>query len=699
VRGSPPLALALALALGASPALAQPRLPPRPRPIPVRPVKPARPKSKPQPKAVAPSSDSSLRSRVGIAVPTRLLKSKDDKDRVRAFERLGEVATPAALELLGKSLDPGGASSSAERLTIVRALSAHTPSAVARQALARAVSASSAGQGDDPGEALVRSSAALALARSGRRDGLEVLGKALRQEGPVASAAANALIAHPPRDIRPILGARGAATPTFVAVLEALGDQRAFDALRWLVRHGSPEIKARSAVALTRLGDFETVALAKQWLAAKHEPALGEAAARILALGHDAGAAKAIAALLDDPGTRETGLELALASPSPQLLTALERRLDHADLGSVPRYLGAIGRIGGDRAAKRLEAELGRADHAASAAYALALSPGGAALEALERALSSDATRRLAARAAVMRDVALGERASGLERALDQLSGSKDPADRAAGAWCRAALDPKRAKELIGRHDRVVVIAAARAAFTGPAATAAAERLAREPDGELVSALAIGLASSEAARHVPSRVLAELIEQGGAAAPLAARALAERDDETLRPQLELLFASGDPLVRSHIALGLARSDDPSAVGLLVQGYRFEQDADVRYAIVVALSERSERVRRRTLRLAAELDADGRVRQAARAALRGARLALLPRGSGAFWLDLRESDGRKSRARAALVQTPTGIGLPVLSDPDGLVTLAGLPRGPLTLRLAAAPDERNPSSAE
>ena len=143
----------------------------------------------------------------------------------------------------------------------------------------------------------------------------------------------------------------------------------------------------------------------------------------------------------------------------------------------------------------------------------------------------------------------------------------------------------------------------------------------------------------------------------------------------------------------HVALGLAKSKDPSAVGLLERAYRFEQDADVRYAIVVSLSRRSEPTRMRTLDLAAELDGNRRVRTAARVA-HGSRLRPAETGNATFWAVLAESDGASGKEHPASIATPTGLALPVVADPDGLLTVGKLPSGPVTLRLAAEANESN-----
>lgn len=679
--------LLLATLASAAPATAQirPRRPPPPRAVPKKPPKTVRPPAKPS------AVPTSLRARQGQLSAARAIKSPVPLERVRGFERLGEVGTPAAMELLAKSLEPGGAAKGfEERLTVVRALASRAGEDAPRQALARAMSSSASGRADDAGETLVRDAAALALARSVHEQALEILGKALRQEGPVAASAARALIAHPPRDLGPILAARGAPTRALVEVLEALGDQRAFATLRSWVKHGSPELRGQAATALTRLGDYETVELARYWLGKrKQEPALVAAATRILVLARAPEAGRAVASLLASEPSSELGLELLRSSRSVELLPILTRRLGVTDESGAPFLLGAVGRIGTSGAVELLAKELGHPGRGAAAAYALATCPGRDARDRLAEALGTPATRRHAARAAVVREAVLGDTTAGLDTALAALLASRDDADRAAGAWGRAVRDPEEAGRLIRHADPIVARAAARSALDERGATVAADRLATESDALTRSALAIALAREASARRVPTRVVVDLIEAGGGAAAMAAKALAARDGEGERTQVERLARSGDPLIRAHVALGLADSREPSAVGLLRDMYRFEQDADVRHAVVVALSRRAERAREGTLALAAALDGDDRVRSAARLALRGSRLSPLPRGRGALWMTLVDPDAKKSAPAQARLGTPSGAALPVVADPDGAVVMIGLPEGPLSLRLAAA----------
>src|SRR5207237_10317111 len=117
-------------------------------------------------------------------------------------------------------------------------------------------------------------------------------------------------------------------------------------------------------------------------------------------------------------------------------------------------------------------------------------------------------------------------------------------------------------------------------------------------------------------------VLATWAESGGPLAPLAARALPTRDDEALRGRLKRLLEGSDPVVRAHLALGLGRDPEPSAVSLLTNAYRFEEDPQVRRAIIRALSLRTEVQRAAVLTLARDLDPDDDVRALARSALDG-----------------------------------------------------------------------------
>lgn len=679
------LALVLALAGESTAAFAQaPRVPT------------SRPTSrKPKPKLKKPPPGQQRKKflgLVGLGVAKRLLESPSTSERQRGLERLGSVGTPGALELLAKAIEPGGAAkTSEERVVAVRALAARANHPDVRLALVRALAGvgSSASAESAELERMVRETAALALARSQSPESLELLGKALRQEGPVAEAAALGLEAHPPASIAPVLEARGAPTKTLVRLLGRLGDQRAFHALRAAVKRGAPEVRAEAAVALTALGDFETVELARHWLGPDAAPAMRVAAARILSMARARGADQAIAGLLAEDEHYAAGLELALDAAMPGLIAALERALGaHPDDAGV--IFAAIGRAGGREAAAALARQLSHASHGSLAAYALALAPGDAATDALETALSAGApgVRRNAARALVLRRHALRQSASGLDAELERLLGSSDPADRAAGAWGRALGSESAAIALIASADPDVARAAARQAFSPALSRAAAARLVTEKVPALRNALATCLGDPAAASEVPTPVLVELIDEAGAATPIAAQALASRDTRDLRQRIEPLLGSADALVRASVALGLAESREPSAVGLLERAYRFETNPAVRHAIVASLSRRRERSRSRVLSLAADLDGDRAVREAARVALAGHRVPVLARGRGTLWMSLVKNDPGAPLEHDAQLWTSLGVVLPLAADPDGAVTAFGLPSGPVQLRLAA-----------
>jgi hypothetical protein len=278
-----------------------------------------------------------------------------------------------------------------------------------------------------------------------------------------------------------------------------------------------------------------------------------------------------------------------------------------------------------------------------------------------------------------------------LEAALQALSQSHDESDRALFFQASALSAPARVPELLRRASKREIRALARAALVPGVARALAERLATEPDPALREALAACLVSSEAAQEVPSDVLLELIDARGLAAPLAARALGSRDSRALRPKIASLLVSQDTLLRSHVALGLGKSEDSSALGMLEHAYRFETDAGVRLAIVHALAARREPARLRPLNLARMLDGSAKVREAAALALAGVQPNNDGAGPQTAWLDFSfQPDEALGSAPAlgALVITAGGLALPAFADPDGVLLLPALPTGPIELRLAA-----------
>ncbi|HLV21466.1 MAG TPA: hypothetical protein VKZ49_11305 [Polyangiaceae bacterium] len=638
------------------------------------------------PEAPAAAGDG-LRSRLGLAVGERLLGAEDSRERRRGLTRLGATGGARALERLVAALDDGGAAKTAEeRLTAVRALAPHAAVASVQRALVRVM--------NDPGDSTdgdrrlddwVRQSAALALAASGDAPALDALGAALRQPGPIADAAKLAVTAHPPRDLDPLLRARGTPTVALVRTLAALADQRAFYPLRELVMQGSPQVRAEAALALTELGNLETVELARHWLQTEEALFARIAATRILALAGTADSAEHIAALLADEATREAGVSLCLLAPAARLTRALLEALGAPSFRQRPEpLLSALGRTGSPEAITRLARLVADPGLGPSAAYALALSGGSTAGARITELFGSAATRRLAARAAVVHTLATGEEVDGTGAVLEALLRSSAPQDRAAGAWGIASLSPERGIALLDAKDAAIVRGVGAASAHPALAPAAARRLARASDPVTQIALAPALLADAAADGVPTARLTEWVDRATPLSAAAAYALGARLSPLTRTTIEDLLDAPDPLLRAQVALGLSRSQGSAAVGLLAARYAFEPDADVRRALVAALG-RHPTAARPTLELARALDPSPEARQLARLALAGRAPQHGLGGPGTVWVAVAGADGAPV---AGWVTLSSGLSVPVVSGPDGLLVLSGLPGGPVTLRLAA-----------
>jgi hypothetical protein len=633
-----------------------------------------------------PSGARSLRDRFGADAAQSLLRAEASETRRRGFARLGSAGTPRALELLARALEPDGAARDArERLAVVRALALHASDPIAEEALIRALGGVE-GRAEDR-ELLVEQSAALALAKARTPSGLRAVSRALRQPGRASEHARLALRAHPPKSIEPLLAAGGVSTPALVALLGELGDAHGRALVERAMGDGSPSVRAEAVLAMHALEPARAIAFARASLGSETPRELTLALTRVLALARDEAAPRALAALLAEPTTRSSALDIALDAPSPALGPVLAKASapDDAD-----RLFSALGRAGGPEALARLERALGAPDDAWSALYALALTADADADAVLERALARPTLRRDALRAAALRSVARGRAPDGIDAALGALARG-DAADRAAARWYRAVVEPAAAIPAFASRDPNDVRAVSRAATEPLLADAAARRLTTEQDPALKATLSVALAWPAAADLVPTATLVALLESRGAASYLAAYALALRDSETLRPRLRELMTSGDPLLRAHVALGLAESDQSSAVGLLADSYRLEIDASVRRAIVSALASRSEPARDETLRLAADFEPDDETRTRARAAL-ARETAPAPARSGTLWLKL---GGSATERPLAVVEGPLGLALPFAADPDGSVTVARLPTGAVSLLLSPASAARVP----
>ncbi len=658
-----------------------------------------------------------LKEMFGIPVAVRLTQSDDATERLRGIERLGAIGTPEAIDAMVEQIEMGStaARDPRARLAAVRLLAAFTKKDNVRQLLLRETTDSSSAEGRGAFTALgslIRATAALALAKDGEKKALQGLVAAVLQGGLGAEASVRALRAYPPESLESFLEARKRLPPAFATLLGELGDLRVVERLRAMLRDADPAAQTAAAIALSHLGDEAALPLARAWLT-KSEPRPRRAAAEVLTyLGAPEGPA-AVAALFASDATREDGLRLALLAPSRDLAGPLVEQLGAFTIAARPRAIAALGRAGGARAIAALTALLDKPGDATSAAHALAVMPGAAAREAIEKALAGGNTaankgdlQRLAIRAALVRALSLGDAPPRLREALIAASQSSDPAFRALAAFGRVATREVSTEDAVAaacpanRCDPAVFAGVARGALAArpgdldallpmltrdagtegpsPIATAAAVALLAHPDGGDLSTL----------------TLAAWAEAGGPVAPLAARALPSRDHEAIRGRIRRLLEGSDPVVRAHTALGLGRDPEASAVSLLTAAYRFEDDAAVRCAIIRALSRRTEVQRAATLRLARDLDPDDEVRALARAAIDGRNLDPAVREASGIeaarpvaWIVVASNEGKAlGSARSARLTRSDGVAIPVVTDPDGVLLIPGLPPGAASLRL-------------
>lgn len=653
----------------------------------------------------------------GVPVAVRLTQSDDAATRLRGIARLATIGTPEAIDAMVEQIEQGSpaARDPRARLAAVRALASFTKKDSVRQLLLRETTDASSAEGRGSFTALgalIRGTAALALAKDGEKKALQSLVAVVLQGGPGAEAAVRALRAYPPESLDAFLESRKALPPALATLLGDLGDLRVVERLRAMLHDPDPAAQTAAAIALSHLRDEAALPIAREWLT-KSEPRLRRAAAEVLTyLGAPEGPA-ALAALFASDATRDDGLRLALRAPSPELAKAIIDQLASFSEAARPRAIAAIGRAGGARATATLLTLLDTPADATSAAHALAMMPDAAAREAIDVGLAAppkgDRTRLLI-RAALVRALSLGDAPPHLRDALLTASQSKDPVDRALAAFGRVATRALSADEAIAaacpanRCDAGVLAGAARGALAARPGDldAFSAILAREATAEgpsdIATIAAIALLARPDGGELSTLTLAAWAEAGGPVAPLAARALPTRDHEAIRGRIRSLLEGTDPVVRAHTALGLGHDPEPSAVSLLTAAYRFEDDASVRRAIVRALSRRTEVQRAATLALARDLDPDDEVRALARSAIEGRNLDPIVLAGGGIeatrpiaWIVVKPNDGTPSTAaRAARLTRSDGLAIPVVADPDGVLLVPGLPPGVASLKIAPAP---------
>jgi HEAT repeat protein len=660
----------------------------------------------------APPERDSLRGLFGVPVAERLLVSSSAQDRLRGVVRLGAIGTPEAIDSLTTSLEQSTiiTRDAKARLEAIRVLAPHAARENVRALLIRELGEGPEGRGSSsPLSGLSRGAAALALAKTGDKKALSALVGAVVQGGAGADAATMALIEYPPASLNLLLEGRRRIDPAVANLLAAMGDLRAQERLRTALAETDPAFQTAAALALVKLGDATPTALARGWVKLD-DTRLRRAGAEVLTkLGTD-DADEAIAKLLSSGATRSDGIRLALATPKKELVKPLATALEVSALDERERAIAAIGRVGGPEAVQVLVAHFDKPELATSIAFALARMPAKEARGALERALASasaknGAPRRLIVRASTVRALLLQDEPSGLDAALEALVAEKTLEDKVVGtfglvATARKDVDSavKEALAAKGKERDALLSAVGRAALArgNKGVSEFADALRRsgklETPEDLPASMGIALLADPNAMGLSTATLARLAEEGGPLAPLAARALPTRDGETVRSRIKRLLEGTDPIIRAHTALGLAADPEADAVSLLVQAYRFEEDATVRRAVIRALSARKEKQRLATLTTARDLDPDDGVRALARAALSGRTMlpTISDASSTVHWVSLVANSPAVMSAvtgRAARFVRPDGLVIPVVSDPDGVLIVPGVPEGRAGLTLA------------
>lgn len=661
----------------------------------------------------------SLRERVGIDFVTRLLRSPDPDERLRAIERAGSLGTKEGAFFLA-SLAESGSSLGVARtdprafLALARALGRYDDERARTGLLALlGVASKDAGvdrlpsppRGNEPHDAseqltrLGRATAAIALACSGSERATNDLLNVARGSGPARDAAMIGLLRCPAASTEAFVTPGGGATPAFVEFLARTGDLRALPAL--LASAGSEALASRAAalVALGQLGDQRAVPLAR---AALRSPDARSrvAAAEALVLLDAPDRVALIGALLNDDATVADGLRLAQSVSDASLTPLLVKRTSSAEPAVRSAAVQALGRSKDDAAARALTSKEVQSVGVHDCLLALARSPAPRASEVLLAEMRGP-QRRLAVRAYVVRALVRGQTSSAAGDVVRAMDRAGDPADRAVAAFARVALGSASVEHYLSDRDPAVRRGASMgvlARLDRSSLEAMARGLERETDAATRQVLSLALLDVRASDRVPTSELLQRADAGEADAPLAVLALSRRADRSLVEKVERYLASPDPIIRSHAARGLAEAPLDDASGRLARAYAHEVEPDVRRAIVASLVrrtiDRGAPAREQTLQLAANLDPDARVSAMGRRALAAGQrpridvAAPAPEGREAALMRLMQPSGRPPSAiMTGAVLRSDGLAVPVAFDADGYAVVTGLSSGDARLVLA------------
>lgn len=295
---------------------------------------------------------------------------------------------------------------------------------------------------------LIPQVAALALAKHHTTESVSLLAEWLRRPSERARVVQLALLAHPPRDISPLLEANGPATPVLLQTLGELGNPAAIPFLRRVVKRATADRQAAAAVALAKLGVSETQDLANLWLARSDSPGpLLQASAFILFWFQHPARAAAFSRLV----RADVGLALELAehvSPEPALAALSERLTELQGRGERVRAVRVLGRLGPK--AVPLLATILETDADLRWQAARALGEASAPLASIRSLLDAPETRAATLSALVVASVRHPD--AGLPTLLADLvraSGSASPQERGIGKTGLALLDETRARRYL----------------------------------------------------------------------------------------------------------------------------------------------------------------------------------------------------------------------------------------------------------
>lgn len=558
-----------------------------------------------------------------------LLASSDVSDRCKAYLLVGARNDDASWQVLNEHLAKTNPERSAlEDLVLARVVAPNLRRPIARNVALQLVNGTSARLDPSlPERSLALQVCFMALAWSQAPDALTELGRRLQHGGPVASAAVQALLAHPPMPFERLFAPHIPHSPEWARLLGLSKHASSIPVLRKAFLDGTPELQLAAAKALLRLGDRSMQRLVRRSSEDRDVP---EDFQRLAQHGTS----------FHQPELRKDfALGWSVASNANSIL-------DRVRNANMPASLLAKG-SGPGQQQTRLTALLlgefgaGKASKPSTEWLKSKLSNG-------NRPLAFVATALLSKLQPEALFPGLEARDSGIERAI---------------AWALPYLEAD-----------------------SPLHAPIAERLLKEDPATTRTLLCSGLIQKRIHRSLPTQWLSAMAFGTGLCAALASGALAERDSTELRSLLRVLLWSPHPLIRAAVARGLGSSVLPSASGMLLDRFKLEGEVRVRRAILRALARRNSHLGHQTLLDSARFDPDPMARRFAVQGALGTAVDASPGDPLGFGLAAPSScspavlslDASTVRGTATtavpIASGPDGASIPVPQTPDGLILL-------------------------